>query len=103
MYLKTYTKLDSLQFGAFYEGFEDVVTRQILSSLTPALAKRRIVSSPTIDVKAFMASTVFKFHEVDEQEGKERFEWVLNNISNAERQEVLRFITGRKRLQPGVQ
>lgn len=55
-----------------------------------------------------MASTIFMVTEfegktIGEREGKERFEWVLSNISNAERQQVLKFITGRARLQPGVE
>ena len=57
LYLKAYTKLDSLQFGRLYIAFEDIATRKVLALTTPKIIKRRVCSSAIIDLASFKAST----------------------------------------------
>lgn len=57
LYLQAYTSLDAVQFHVLYEAFEDVATIKVLTLLTPQVAKRRICSTPIIDLAALKAST----------------------------------------------
>ena len=96
--LQSYTRLDQLQFQALYEGFEDTVTKKVLS-ITPAeIAKKRTCSSSEINVDAFKASTEIEY---DDGNYAETFWEIIREITNKERQMVLKFMTGRTRLQPG--
>lgn len=63
-------------------------------------------SSNKIDVGAFKASTIFRQSGCDKKE-KDRVEsmfWeVIESMSNEDRQLVLKFMSGRSRLQPEVE
>ena len=63
-------------------------------------------SSNKIDVGAFKASTIFRQSGCDQKE-KDRVEsmfWeVIESMSNEDRQLVLKFMSGRSRLQPEVE
>ena len=105
LYLRAYTEQDALQFSVLYQSFEDVANRDIMAILTPTIAKRRICSSSIISLEAFKASTDFNFSggpeiydEKDKKEAKDLFWKMIEEISNEDRQLILKFMCGRTRL-----
>ena len=81
-----------------------------MSLLTPEIAKRRTCSSATVDFEAFKVSTNFgsDFYErnpvTDDkiEAAKSMFLDIVSEMENEDRQLLLKFMTGRTRLQPGV-
>lgn len=98
-FVQKFFEQDRIQFAALFRGVETVCGKFLLKMLTEEMAEARGCSSKQVSWQAMKRQLVFSC----ERRSKENFLWCIKEMTNTERQKLLKFFTGATRLIPNQQ